>query len=80
MDDRDPPARLRRRLAAARRGGASFDDAWKSALLAALALSPRHEQSEWRGALEETRDAWHDAYYRLPSRASAAAALLPVPP
>jgi hypothetical protein len=53
-----PPVVLRERLAAARRAGMSFEEAWPGALDAAVNAS-RWEPAEWRQALSGTVEAWH---------------------
>ncbi len=57
-----PPVRLRECLAEARRAEVSFEEAWPSALVAALAGQPKWEVADWTPAFRATLDVWRDAY------------------
>jgi hypothetical protein len=58
-----PPVVLRDRLAAARRDGMSFDEAWPVALAAAVS-AVQWEREEWIDALSGTVEAWRAAWER----------------
>jgi hypothetical protein len=58
-----PPAVLRDRLAAARRGGVSFDEAWPVALAAAVNAA-QWEREEWRDILSSMVETWRAAWER----------------
>ena len=58
-----PPEVLRERLAAARRDGVGFDEAWPVALAAAVNVV-RWEREEWIDALLGTVEAWRAAWER----------------
>jgi hypothetical protein len=68
-------ATLRHHLAAARRRGEPFEDAWPSARDAALATAANKiERARWATVLAETVTSWRDAYNdRSPSAADRAA-------
>lgn len=63
------PARvLGEHLAAARRNGATFDDAWPAAITHAIAHSARSDDTtDWKAVLEATRSAWSSAWDRAPA-------------
>jgi hypothetical protein len=64
-------AALLDRLAAARRAGTTFADAWPDALAAALlCVTDARERREWLRAIEQTAESWRDAYERRPPRRS----------
>jgi predicted nucleic acid-binding Zn ribbon protein len=74
-----PPIVLRERLAAARRTGASFEQAWPGALKAAVDAS-RWERTEWLQVLSDTVEAWRAGWERQPAtRAEEALAMLVLP-
>jgi predicted nucleic acid-binding Zn ribbon protein len=76
---RRPTVELRERLAAARRAGASFDEAWPSALKAAVNAS-QWERAEWLEALSGTAEAWRAGWERQPAtRPERAFAMLVMP-
>lgn len=53
------------RLAAARRAGTTFADAWPDALETALrAAAGKRDRAEWSRALAETAVTWQEAYER----------------
>jgi hypothetical protein len=56
-----PPVELREQLAAARRAGVSFDEAWPVALATAVGTT-RWEREEWQAALSGTVWAWRAAW------------------
>ncbi len=58
-----PPVVLRERLAAARRDGVSFDEAWPLALAAAV-NAVQWEREEWIDALSGTIETWRAAWER----------------
>lgn len=58
-----PPVVLRDRLAAARRGGVSFDEAWPVALAAAVNAA-QWEREEWRDTLSSMIETWRAAWER----------------
>ena len=64
----DPePARALRRPLAAARGHGDFTDAWPSAVKEALRCAPAaREKTDWRRALDATRDGWEHAYHDRP--------------
>ena len=72
----DPLGRLRDRLAAARRDGEPFGQAWASAVDAALDGLDRMEEINWRAAIVGTADAWRAAYNREPYEPTASAVAL----
>jgi hypothetical protein len=51
-------------LAAARRDGEVFDEAWPDAFRDAVRAAVPREPKDWRVALEDTVDAWQAAYER----------------
>ncbi len=57
-----PPEVLRERLAAARSGGVSFDEAWPVAL--AAAVNTAWEREEWRDILSRMVETWRAAWER----------------
>ncbi len=61
-EERSPAERLRHELAAARRRGEPFEEAWRSAVRVSLDGAPR--ANEWIIAFEFTRAAWNTAYHR----------------
>ncbi len=61
-----PPVKLREHLAAARRAGASFDQAWPGAL-AATVEAVQWERAEWLEALSNTVKVWRAGWERRPS-------------
>jgi predicted nucleic acid-binding Zn ribbon protein len=74
-----PPAILRERLAAARRIGVGFDEAWPAALAAAVSTA-RWEREEWIDALLGTIEAWRAAWeQRDASRAERSLLVLVTP-
>ena len=76
---RRPTVELREQLAAARRAGASFDEAWPSALKAAVNVS-QWERAEWLEALSGTVEAWRAGWERQPTtRPERAFAMLVMP-
>ena len=76
---RRPTVELRERLAAARRAGASFDEAWPGALKAAVNAS-QWERAEWLEALSGTVEAWRAGWERQPAtRPERAFAMLVMP-
>jgi hypothetical protein len=63
-----PATVLVEQLAAARRRGESFADAWPDALAAALAAEPtRWERTEWRRVLGGMVETWREAFERVPA-------------
>jgi hypothetical protein len=58
-----PPVVLRERLAAARRAGVSFEEAWPVALAAAVNTA-QWERKEWQDALTGTIEAWRAGWDR----------------
>jgi hypothetical protein len=55
-------------LAAARRRGESFGEAWPSALSAALTVVPaKWERNEWAHVLSGMTSTWAEAYLRVPA-------------
>lgn len=58
-----PPVVLRDRLAAARRSGVSFDEAWPVALAAAVTAT-QWEREEWRAILSGMVETWRAAWER----------------
>jgi predicted nucleic acid-binding Zn ribbon protein len=76
---RRPTVELREQLAAARRAGASFDEAWPGALKAAVNAS-QWERAEWLEALSGTVEAWRAGWERQPAtRPERALAMLVLP-
>lgn len=74
-----PTVELRERLAAARRAGASFDEAWPGALKAAVNAS-QWERAEWLEALSGTIEAWRAGWEHQPAtRPERALAMLVMP-
>jgi|HubBroStandDraft_6_1064221.scaffolds.fasta_scaffold314015_2 hypothetical protein len=74
-----PPVELREQLAAARRAGASFDEAWPGALKAAVSAS-QWERAEWLEVLSGTVRAWRAGWERqLATRPERALAMLVMP-
>jgi hypothetical protein len=71
-----PAAILLEQLAAARRAGVTFEEAWPDALATALQSADRSERAHWREALSGTVDAWIDAWLRRPPQSGAERALL----
>jgi transcriptional regulator with XRE-family HTH domain len=63
---RRPPVVLRERLAAARRAGASFDEAWPGALMTSV-NAVQWERTEWLEILSELVDAWRAGWDRTPT-------------
>lgn len=63
-----PAAVMLEQLAAARRAGESFEDAWSVALAAALAVVEQvWERREWRHVLDDMASTWRDAFERRPA-------------
>lgn len=76
---RRPTVALKEQLAAARRAGASFDEAWPGALKAAVNAS-QWERAEWLEALSGTAEAWRAGWERQPAtRPKRALAMLVMP-
>jgi predicted nucleic acid-binding Zn ribbon protein len=76
---RRPTVELREQLAAARRAGASFDEAWPGALKAAVNAS-QWERKDWLEALSGTVQAWRAGWERQPAtRPERALAMLVMP-
>ena len=74
-----PPVELREQLAAARRTGVSFDEAWPGALEAALSAA-RWERAEWLEVLSGMVEAWRAGWERrLATRPEQALAVLVMP-
>jgi hypothetical protein len=74
------PGFLLQRLAAARRRGEPFDEAWSAAVSAAMQQKAGGGRENWRVALDETRHAWQAAYEGAPAeRGVVAAAMLGTP-
>jgi len=74
-----PPVVLREQLAAARRAGASFDEAWPGALMVAV-NAVEWERAEWLEVLSELVDAWRAGWKRAPAtRPERALAMLVLP-
>jgi hypothetical protein len=72
-------AALAEHLAAARRVGRPFAEAWPAAFAAAtVSVGPAHEREQWRAALHATRVAWQAGYERCdaPDEQRAVLALL----
>lgn len=71
------PEQLRGILRHYRRSGTSFDAAWDQALELVTWPSSRRDASEWRHAVEETREGWRASYEGWPqeSREAAVSAL-----
>lgn len=67
--------RLRERLAAARRAGESFDDAWPKALEAVLVGEQGRELVAWTVALNGTLGAWRAGWERVAADGPAQRAL-----
>lgn len=61
------PALLVEQLAAGRRAGATFEQAWPQALAAALRAAKPAERPEWDRALHATVDSWAQAWLRGPA-------------
>jgi len=62
-----PPEQLVDLLAAERRNGTPFDDAWPAAVARSLADVAGVELEAWRAALSETRPAWAASWERRPA-------------
>jgi hypothetical protein len=60
-------ARLGRDLAAARRRGETFEDAWPAAVSRATAGQRTDERQAWSAALAATRGAWEAAWDGRPA-------------
>jgi hypothetical protein len=76
---RRPTVELREQLAAARRAGASFDEAWPGALETTVSAS-QWERAEWLEALSDTVEAWRAGWERQPTtRQERALAMLVMP-
>lgn len=74
-----PPVVLREQLATARRAGASFDEVWPSALVAAV-NAVRWERAEWLEVLSGLIDEWRAGWERTPAtRPERALAMLVLP-
>jgi transcriptional regulator with XRE-family HTH domain len=74
-----PPVVLRERLAAARRAGASFDEAWPGALIDAV-NAVGWERAEWLEVLSELVDTWRAGWEQTPAtRPERALAMLALP-
>jgi predicted nucleic acid-binding Zn ribbon protein len=74
-----PPVVLRERLAAARRGGVGFDEAWPVALAAAVNAA-QWEREEWRDVLLGMSETWRAAWERRDASRSERALLAIVTP
>jgi hypothetical protein len=74
-----PPAALRERLAIARRGDVSFDEAWPVALAAAI-NAVQWERDEWRDVLAGMVETWRAAWERRASTSAESAVLAIVLP
>lgn len=72
------PARvLVEQLAAARRRGLSFEDAFPAAVSAAVSVADRDERTQWRAALADLRESWQACWERRPpTKAENALAML----
>jgi hypothetical protein len=77
LESQRPPAVLAARLLDARRAGASFCDAWPSALAAALENLQAGERLSWSAVLGGMVSTWRSAFEREPaSEPEAAMALI----
>jgi hypothetical protein len=74
-----PPVVLRERLAAARRGGVGFDEAWPVALAAAVNAA-QWEREEWRDILSRMVETWRSAWERHDATGAERAVLALVTP
>lgn len=74
-----PPVVLREHLAAARRGGVSFDRAWPAALAAAVNTA-QWEREEWRDVLSRMVETWRAAWERRDASCAERAVLALVMP
>ena len=74
-----PPAILRERLAAARRGGVGFDEAWPVALAVAVNAA-QWEREEWRDILSGMVETWRAAWERRDASSAERAVLALVTP
>ena len=74
-----PPVVLRERLAAARRGGMGFDEAWPVALAAAVNAA-QWEREEWRDILSRMVETWRAAWERRDASSAERAVLALVMP
>ncbi len=74
-----PPVVLRERLAAARRGGVGFDEAWPVALAAAVNAT-QWEREEWRDILSCMVETWRAAWERRDATGAERAVLALVMP
>ena len=76
-----PAQRVREDLAAARRHGKVFAEAWPAATARAVAGQRRDELEAWNAAFTATRGAWASAWHRVaatrPQRALLAVAVDP---
>ena len=63
----EPLGVLRAELAAARRRGRGFGEAWPVALRVALEGTSQKERPPWRAALENTRSTWERCLLRQPA-------------
>lgn len=77
--DMTPPAVLRERLATARRGGVSFEEAWPVALAVAVNAA-RWEREEWRDVLSCMVETWRTAWERRDASCAERALLALVTP
>jgi predicted nucleic acid-binding Zn ribbon protein len=73
-----PPEVLRERLAAARRDGVGFDEAWPVAL--AAAVNTAWERDEWRDILSCMVETWRAAWERRDATGAERAVLALVMP
>jgi hypothetical protein len=69
-----PPVALREQLAAARRGGVSFDEAWPVALASAVS-TVQWEREEWRDVLSGMVETWRAGWERRESTGAERAVL-----
>jgi hypothetical protein len=77
--DMTPPAVLRDRLAAARRGGVSFEEAWPVALAVAVNAA-QWEREEWQDILASMVETWRAAWERRDATGAERAVLALVTP
>ena len=64
-----PPEQLGGLLLHYRHAGAPFDTAWELAYKQLSWPKSRRDASEWKGAVDDTREGWRAAYYRWPAEA-----------
>jgi hypothetical protein len=65
-----PAKILLEQLAAARRAGCTFEDAWQEAFAVAVAAAPnRDERREWASVLGGMVEVWRSAWERRPASA-----------